>query len=60
MQTGTYVPVFMPHEPLPCPDCNEPHSMFYDHCLVGWLCRECIVRVQDACEGLAKYKVRAA
>ena len=48
---------FIPPDPLRCPDCGEEGSLFYNHCLVGWLCPECFKRVQDACETLAKYKV---
>lgn len=51
------VETFEPKEPLPCPDCQELGSKFYDHCLVGWLCEGCYERVKAACEGLARYKM---
>ena len=47
--------IFRPAEPLPCPDCEELGTVFYDHCVVGWLCACCYARVQRACEGIAAY-----
>jgi hypothetical protein len=50
---------FTPDHSLPCPDCGEDGTEFYDHLVVGWLCPDCYGKVQRACEELARFKVSA-
>lgn len=43
---------FLPEKPLPCPECEEVGSEFFDHPLLGWRCAKCFDRMQEACIGL--------
>lgn len=42
---------FTSTEPLPCPDCGELHSEFFDS-IAGWLCADCHARFTNAAREL--------